>query len=125
MSLINFQRQPGFFPTAFDDDNDGWLNLFRGGQFADTDRRFGAPLDVKECKDTFEITVDVPGIPKENVKVFLEDQVLTISGERKEETCDEGESFRCRERSSKTFRRSFRLPSPVSTKGVVANYEHG
>jgi len=83
------------------------------------------PLDVFEDTDRVTIQVELPGMKKEDFELSLQDDVLTISGERKfEEEKREGESFR-RERVFGAFSRSVTLPSSVKPEEVKATYEDG
>lgn len=83
-------------------------NLFGKSLFSPSLLDIGIPavlpsmrMDVKELENTYEITMDVPGIPKENIKIEIEDGYLTVSAnvEKKEETKEDGVYIR-RERSS-------------------------
>ena len=82
-------------------------------------------LDVFEDDNNFTVQVELAGMKKEDFDISLQDDVLTISGERKSESEKrEGESFRS-ERSFGAFSRSITLPSPVKAEGVKASYEDG
>ncbi len=80
-------------------------------------------LDVYEDGEKITVQVELAGLKNEDFDLSLEDDVLTISGQRKSET-REGESFR-RERTSGSFRRSITLPSPVKPEEVKAAYQDG
>lgn len=83
-------------------------------------------VDISEDKDNFYITAEMPGIPKENIKVNISDDgVLTISGEKKQEEKQEGRNFYRIERRYGTFTRSFTLPDNVKRDGISARYENG
>ncbi len=104
---------------------------------AELDRLFEAPLaelardtwsptlDVLEDKDNYFILAELPGLKREDIKVSLEDGNLTISGERKSETRNEGTSVHCVERFSGHFERSIALPVAISTDKVKATYTDG
>lgn len=82
-------------------------------------------LDVYENGENVTVQVELAGLKKEDFDISLEDDVLTISGERKSETeAKEGESYR-RERTYGSFRRSVTLPSPVKPDEVKAAYQDG
>ena len=69
--------------------------------------------------------VEVPDIKKENVKVTVENGVLMISGERKQEKEEKGKKFHRVERYYGTFRRSFTLPDSVDEAKVSATFKDG
>jgi HSP20 family protein len=82
-------------------------------------------LDVFEDEDRITVQVELAGMKKEDFDISLQDDMLTISGERKSESEKrEGESFRS-ERSFGAFSRSITLPSPVKAEEVKATYEDG
>lgn len=87
----------------------------------------GGPIkmDVVERDKEFLIKADVPGIPKEEIKVTIENGILTIKGERKQEKEEEKGGFRRVERSYGMVQRSLRLPQNVDSSNVQAKYEHG
>lgn len=82
-------------------------------------------LDVFDDKDNFVVTVELPGLKKEEINLSLHDGVLTISGERKHERDEkEGGTFRS-ERYFGKFQRSVTLPAAVDANKVAANYKDG
>jgi len=84
-------------------------------------------VDVHEDKDKFVIKAELPGIPKENVKVNVDNGYLTISGEKKEEfqSEDKDRQIRRSERRFGKFQRSFRLPDNVLQENMNARYDQG
>jgi HSP20 family protein len=89
------------------------------------ERSFNPAVDVTEAADHFFMTVDLPGFKKEDIKIELNDNVLTISGERRrEQKADDNKNHRF-ERSYGSFARSFTLPTTVTNDKVEANYEDG
>lgn len=92
---------------------------------ATTAGAFAPALDVEETEDGYTLHVELPGVPAEDVEVSLEENVLTISGERRfYEDRDEG-SFRRIERHVGRFHRSVRLPDRVQSDGVSATAKDG
>ena len=82
-------------------------------------------LDVAEKGDVFTVKASLPGISPDDLNVTLEDNVLTIQGETKEdETIEEG-NYHIRERRYGSFSRSVRFPVPVEGDKVEAEYENG
>ena len=78
-------------------------------------------VDIEETELNYLIRAELPGLSKENVKVTVEDGVLTLSGERDLE----GKTFHHIERSHGTFTRSFTLPENAEAESVSANYKDG
>jgi HSP20 family protein len=82
-------------------------------------------LELRENKDNVYVSVELPGVDKKDVEVTLHDGVLTVSGERKQETeVKEGEYFRT-ERSYGRFQRQVALAQPVDADAVKAAYKDG
>lgn len=80
-------------------------------------------LDVFEDGDKVTVQLEVPGLKKDDFDISLEDDALTLSGERKSDESG-GESLRI-ERQFGAFSRSITLPSPVKADAVRADYEDG
>jgi HSP20 family protein len=86
---------------------------------------FAPALELRENHDNYQISVEVPGVDKKDVEVTLHDGVLTISGERKQETeVKDGEYVRT-ERAYGRFQRQVTLPQPVNADAVKAAYKDG
>ena len=88
-------------------------------------RRWTPAMDLLETDDAFVIRADLPGLSESDVNVELEDNVLTVSGERKAEHEDKKEGFYRVERSFGQFRRSLTLPEGVNADGITANFDKG
>ncbi len=82
-------------------------------------------LDVAEKGDLFTIKASLPGINPEDLNVTLEDNVLTVQGEIKEDETIEEETYHLRERRYGSFSRSLRFPVPVNANEIEASYENG
>jgi HSP20 family protein len=82
-------------------------------------------LEVREEPSAYVIHADVPGVRKEDLQLSLHDDVLTLSGERKQEKeVKEGEVFRS-ERAYGRFQRAVSVPKPVDAAKVTAAYKDG
>ena len=88
-------------------------------------RTLSPRTDVAEHPEHFEITIDLPGMKKDEISIVIDDGVLTVSGERKIERKVEDDRYSRMERSHGSFQRSFRLPDNVETDSVKAEYEEG
>ncbi|TPX69571.1 hypothetical protein SpCBS45565_g02292 [Spizellomyces sp. 'palustris'] len=83
-------------------------------------------LDVTETDKEYIIKADLPGLNKDEVKIHLDNDVLTIEGERKDEREDrDGDRFHIVERTFGRFRRSIRLPPDAQVDNVNAKMENG
>ncbi|GAB4376253.1 MAG: Hsp20/alpha crystallin family protein [Acidobacteriota bacterium] len=83
------------------------------------------PVDIAEDKDNITITVDLPGLDRDDVHVAIEDNRLTISGERKFEKKSEDREWSRVERAYGAFTRTFSLPNVVDTDRVEAKMDRG
>lgn len=86
---------------------------------------FTPPVDIEESENQFVVTLDVPGVAKENIKIELHNRVLTVSGEKKSERAEKGADFHLTERINGKFERRFTLPENVNADKVEAKHEHG
>jgi HSP20 family protein len=84
-----------------------------------------ASMNVSETDKEVRITAELPGVTEQDIHVSLDDDVLTIRGEKKFERTDEKETFHFVECSYGTFQRSLRLPFPVDPEQVRAHFENG
>jgi HSP20 family protein len=90
-----------------------------------TTTTFAPPVDIYEDEHTITLQMEVPGIDEKDIDVRLEDNTLTVHGERKMEKEQKEENFRRIERQYGSFTRSFTLPSSVDRGQVSADYEKG
>jgi HSP20 family protein len=81
--------------------------------------------DVFEDKDAIKIVAEVPGVTPEDVKISLENNVLTIRGEKKQQAEERTERVHRYERSYGAFERTFVLPSSVDPERIEASYQNG
>ncbi len=82
-------------------------------------------LDVQETADEYKVQADLPGMDKKDVHISVENGVLTIKGERKEEEKREQDNSFYRERVYGSFCRSFNLPSRVDESKIQASLKDG
>ena len=81
--------------------------------------------DVRETEKEIVLDLELPGIDKKDIKVEVKNKRLTISGERNEETAEDGTDYFQRERRYGKFERSFGLPETVNEDKVSAHYKNG
>ncbi len=82
-------------------------------------------MDVFESRDSVKIVAELPGVKTEDVKLSLENNVLTIRGEKKQEAEERNERVHRYERSYGSFERAFVLPSTVDGDKITADYSNG
>jgi HSP20 family protein len=86
---------------------------------------FVPAVDVYEDEHNLALKLEVPGMKEEDLNVTVENNTLTVSGERKLEKEEKEENFHRIERRYGSFTRSFRLPNTVDPEKVEAGYEKG
>ena len=82
-------------------------------------------VDITEHDDQFVVKVELPGVNKDDVKITLENNILTIRGEKKQEKETKKENYHRVERSYGSFQRSFTLPTTVKNDKIDAVYRDG
>ncbi|MGR3811380.1 Hsp20/alpha crystallin family protein [Jiulongibacter sp. NS-SX5] len=120
MNTLVKAYRPNSFPTLFD-------SLFSDVDFF-ADNRAGLSMpavNVKEDTEGFTIELAAPGVKKEDFKINLDEKVLTISTESKNEESEEKENYTRKEFNYSSFSRTFRLPKTIDTDKVDANHENG
>lgn len=86
---------------------------------------FMPPVDVYEDEHSIQLRMEVPGIEEKDIDIRMENNVLTVRGERKFEKDEKEENFHRIERRYGQFTRSFTLPSTVNPEDVNADYTNG
>ena len=90
-----------------------------------TTTSYAPPVDIYEDEHTITLKLEVPGIDEKDIDVRIDNNTLTVHGERKIEKEEKEENFRRVERHYGSFTRSFTLPSSVDPGQVSANYDRG
>jgi HSP20 family protein len=88
-------------------------------------RRWTPAMDLVETEEEFVLRADLPGMSESDVSIELEDNVLTVSGERKSEHEDKREGFYRMERAYGSFSRSLTLPKGIDPEAVNAAFDRG
>jgi len=81
--------------------------------------------NVIENNDEFKLELSAPGFEKKDFKIDVQDGVLSISAENKNESEEKSENYRKKEFSYNSIRRSFALPENIKEDGIDAKYDHG
>ncbi|WP_333821110.1 Hsp20/alpha crystallin family protein [Ohtaekwangia sp.] len=125
MSIVRYNSALNdFVPTSFSNLIDRFFNesVSRAGGSAYS---FVPRVDIVEGEKAFEIHVAVPGVNKEDFKLDVNDNLLTISGERKFTKEKKDNNFHSIETQYGTFSRSFSLPENVDVNAISAKYVNG
>jgi len=102
------------------------VNEFVNGWMAPDFRKSGSPLvNIRESEKTFDLEVAAPGFKKEDFKLAVDENVLTISAEMKEAKEEKNDRYTRKEFSQVSFSRSFNLPEALETEKIKAVYENG
>lgn len=98
----------------------------RGGAMTAGEGADWAPrVDISETEKGFIIKADIPGVKREDVKIHIEDRVLNIRGESRQEKEDKSEKMHRIERFYGSFSRSFTLPENVNVEKIDASFKDG
>jgi HSP20 family protein len=89
------------------------------------DGLFAPAIDVAEEKDNYVVKAELPGLSKDDVSVTLEDNYLTIRGEKKPESEDKGANYHHKERTYGSFSRTIGLPTTVDAQKISAQFKDG
>lgn len=122
-ALIRYKRPVYSLSNLFDEFfNDGFF--FNSGR--EVTRTKWPKVDIEENKNDYKLHADLPGLEKKDIKITVEDGVLSISGEKKHDKKEkEKGKYYYYERSYGAFHRNFSLPDNVDEKSINANFKNG
>ncbi len=120
MTQVKFNRTPARYDSFFND-------FFSFPAFRPAPSRFsGSPAaNIRETSDAYLLELNAPGRDKGDFKINVDQDLLTISYEKKEEKTQEDAQAIRREFSFNSFKRSFTLDDQVDTANIQASYENG
>jgi HSP20 family protein len=122
MALMRYsQPDTDVFGKGFTDIIDEFFN----DAVATRRSTFAPSIDISETEKQFMIDVELPGMEKKDIDINLENGRLTISGERKFESEENGRQYHRVESHYGSFTRSFQLPDNVNDDSIVASYKDG
>ena len=101
------------------------FDAFFGNGSAARTRRWVPAMDLVETDDHYVLRADLPGVSEGDVKIELDDNVLTISGERKSAHKEAKEGYYRVERAYGSFSRTLTLPEGVDADSISANFDRG
>lgn len=124
MTLVKSTNNSNQFSSVLSDffDND---NFFSNRLFTKEFERYLPAVNIRENNNEFNIEFAVPGFNKNDFKINVEENMLTISAEKDEEKNEEKDRFTRKEFSYNSFSRSFTLPLKVNTDKIDAKYNDG
>lgn len=115
--MLNMQADMNrMFGTLFD--RDSFETSLRSNAW-------GPAVDISETADSYEVTAELPGLTKDDVKISYEGGMVSIRGEKKQEKEDKGKNYHRRERNYGAFERSFRLPTHIEVNKIEAKFKDG
>jgi HSP20 family protein len=122
MSLVRFSNhKPSVFDRFFENDLFDWSNR----NYSNTNTTLPS-VNIKENSESFEVEMAAPGLTKNDFKIELNHDLLTISSDKETENeTREGQEFTQREFSYQSFSRSFTLPNSADSEKIRARYENG
>ncbi len=124
MSIVRYSTANDFVPTSFSNLIDRFFNdsMARSGG---SSYSFVPKVDIIENEKAYELSVAVPGLSKEDFKIDLNDNFLTVSGERKFSKEKKENNLHVVETQYGNFSRSFSLPENVDANKITATYSNG
>lgn len=87
--------------------------------------QFVPDCEIRETKDAYVVMMEVPGIPKDSIKIDLKGNILTICGQKEKIKSEESDNFRTCERAYGAFKRSFSLPRGTNPDAIKAKCKDG
>jgi HSP20 family protein len=93
--------------------------------FLGEERSFVPRFDIMENKDNYSVVAELPGMDEHNLTVTFAEGILTVEGEKKQESAHDDETFHRIERRYGSFRRRFRIPDGVQEENIEATYKNG
>jgi len=124
MTLVKAKKNGNAIPSLLSDifDND---TFFKNKFFEKKIEQSLPAVNIKESANQYNIEFAAPGFNKNDFKINIEENILTISAEKKEEKKETKDHYTRKEFSFNSFSRSFTLPQTVNTDKVEANYNDG
>lgn len=104
-------------------------NFFAGPTFSpivhSQNRALNPRVDIRDSKDSIDLTFALPGLKKENINVSISNNILTVSSEQKVESELKQDGYVSREIQRGSFSRSFTLPDTINVEKISADYKDG
>ena len=124
MTLIRTKPNDAGFQGLFDNLFSPEFNVLNRSGFSTA--TYSLPkVNIKEDKDGYQLELAVPGMAKEDFKIKLDQDVLTVSSEKKEEAEKDTKAYSRLEFSYQSFERKFNLPESTDSEKITASYVNG
>lgn len=123
--LMNLENNPMTLSNFF---NDNWNEMFTKPFFADAfrdDLKFIPKIEMRQDKDHLHVVAELPGMMRDDVHVFINDDVLTIEGEKKSNMEENKDGSKYSERTYGYFRRDIAIPFTADSEKVAAKFKDG
>ena len=117
--LTTHYVQPKFLARDF------WRQMDRDLTDAYDEKTFSPPTELAESDKSYFLSIDLPGMKKEDIKIEVLDNSLVVSGERQSEQKTETNGYQRTEKTYGSFKRTFSLPKAVDTQNIQALHQHG
>jgi HSP20 family protein len=111
--------------TLQDEVNRLFDSTFKGNSGSSTLTAWAPAVDIYETENELVVKADLPDVPEKDIDVRVENNMLTIRGERKYDQTVKEDNYLRVERSYGAFSRSFSLPNTVNTEAIQASYKNG
>lgn len=121
MKFVSYNQLFDMLGTDVDFDNTVRRHY---GKAQNSARCFPVRMDLVKEKDVFKILAELPGMEKDKIKIMIEENLLTVSGERVRGEAKDNDIVRS-ERFFGNFTRSFKLPETIEKSGISADYKNG
>ena len=119
--MYNYRKGYGLTPRTFGGMIEDMNKFFYDDNWSNTT----APENIKETENGYELHLVAPGLKKEDFKINVDDNVLKISFEHKEENKSEGDKWLRNEYRFRSFKRNFTLNENINAEGITARYNDG
>lgn len=122
----NSLQQKDAFGSLIDHFFDGWdLSPAFFGKQNDISEKLVPMMNISERESAYEVEMELPGVKKEDIKLDINDNILTIKGEKKGFSEEKKDEYHRIERTHGSFQRSVRLPADIDMENVSAKIDHG
>ncbi len=123
MSTSLLTKRGQMLPSMMDDFFKPWNEWFNGGNWM---KEITVPaVNITEDKDRYVVSVAAPGMKKEDFKVAIEGNIMSISSQKEESSEEKDARYTRKEYSYSSFSRSFTLPEEINQAAIDAKYEDG
>lgn len=123
MGTLELKKNTERMPSVFDDFFKPWNEWFNDGTFGKIEKL--PAVNITELKDGYNVSLAAPGLKKEDFKIDVNGNMITISAEKEENKEEIEKKYTRKEYNYSSFSRSFTLPEEVVFEKIEAKYEDG